>query len=140
MKMRKTDVHRQARGIGSVSPRPVLVAIGTMCAPVHTAHADILADAYYDRQRDQLQVTMLYRGSNSRHHFSLKWGPCHQRPDGKASSVSVQVLDDQWQDIEQRDYTKTTRFSLATLACRPAYLTLHTPPHFYYEVFIPAVH
>lgn len=134
-------IHEEGRSLRrGVCARLVLAAIANLCAVASNAHADILGNAYYDPRRDELVVTMFYRGTNSDHDFSLKWGTCHQSPNGKVSSVSAQVLDDQWQDVEQHDYAKTTRFGLATLTCRPAHVTLHTAPHFFYEVFVPSAH
>jgi hypothetical protein len=49
----------------------------------------------------------------------------------------AEVLDSQWQDTETNNYRKTTRFSLASLDCRPAKLTLRTAPRFYYTLPIP---
>jgi hypothetical protein len=47
--------------------------------------------------------------------------------------IVVEVLDGQWQDEERTDYTKTTRFGLTDLSCRPAALTLRTAPRFFYK-------
>jgi len=47
-------------------------------------------------------------------------------------------LDDQFEDAEQRDFSKTVRFSLAGLPCpRPASVTLRTAPRFFYTLTIP---
>ena len=101
------------------------------------ALADNFSNVHYDARGDQLVVTMLYRGTNPDHTFSVEWGPCK---DGKSGGheIEANVLDSQWQDAAQRTFRKTTRFSLADLNCRPAVLTLRTAPRFYYTVQIPA--
>jgi hypothetical protein len=99
--------------------------------------ADNFANAYYDDRRDQVVVTMIYRGTNPDHVFSLKWGQCKDLGDGTREIVA-EVLDNQWQDAASQDFKKTRRFSLADLQCRPAKLTLRTAPRFYYTLRIPA--
>ena len=102
------------------------------------AHADNFGRVRYDAQADQLVVTMIYRGSNPNHAFSLKWGKCQARQSGDLPGVTVEVLDDQFDDPAQQDYRKTVRFSLAELPCpRPVRLTLRTAPRFFYTLTIP---
>jgi hypothetical protein len=100
--------------------------------------ADNFANVYYDARKDQLVVTMIYRGTNPDHTFSLKWGQCKESGGGGAHEIVAEVLDSQWQDPETQDFKKTTRFSLNNLQCRPAKLTLRTAPRFYYTLQIPA--
>jgi hypothetical protein len=112
---------------------------GLVAALLTTAvRADNFANAYYDARRDQLVVTMTYRGSNPDHTFSLKWGQCKEPADGSAREIVAEVLDSQWQDAATQNFKKTTRFSLADVQCRPAKLTLRTAPRFYYTLQIPA--
>ncbi|MHB8475825.1 MAG: hypothetical protein ACYDBZ_06000 [Steroidobacteraceae bacterium] len=101
-------------------------------------HADTFADAHYDAGKDQIVVTMIYRGTNPDHTFSLKWGRCKQSPDGSAREIVAEVLDSQWQDAETQDFRKTTRISLDNMRCRPAKLTLRSAPRFFYTLQIPA--
>jgi hypothetical protein len=102
------------------------------------ARADSFASAHYDAGKDQLIVTMIYRGTNPDHTFSLKWGQCKESADGSGREIVAEVLDSQWQDVETQDFKKTTRFSLNNLQCRPAKLTLRSAPRFYYTLQIPA--
>lgn len=104
----------------------------------YAAQADNFVGAHYDVKTDVLVVTMRYRGSNPDHGFTVQWGQCKPPESGQGHQLSAVVLDDQWNDAAHSPFTKTTRFSLATVACRPAHVTLHTAPHFYYEVNIPA--
>jgi hypothetical protein len=103
-----------------------------------TVHADNFGEIYYDKKSDQLVVTMLFRGTNPNHKFSLKWGECQADQSGNLPGVTVEVLDDQFDDEEQQDFKKTMRFSLAGLPCRrPASVTLRTAPRFFYTLTIP---
>jgi hypothetical protein len=99
--------------------------------------ADTFANVYYSARKDQLVVTMVYRGTNPDHTFSLKWGQCKDIVEGGGHEIAAEVLDSQWQDVEQSDFKKTTRFSLAGLRCRPAKVTLRSAPRFFYTLQIP---
>lgn len=100
-------------------------------------HADNFSRVYYDAGRDQLVVTMAYRGTNPNHEFALKWGKCRDAQPGSPSEVVAEVLDDQWQDQAKRDFAKTTHFDLTGMPCRPAQVTLRTAPRFHYTLLIP---
>ncbi len=102
------------------------------------AWATRFANVYYDPATDQLVVTMMYSGTNPNHTFSLKWGRCKAANDGGMAQISANVIDSQWQDAEQNDYQKTTRFNLGKLQCRPAKVTLRSAPRFIYILRIPA--
>ena len=102
------------------------------------AHADNFGRVRYDGQTDQLIVTMIYRGSNPNHAFSPKWGKCQAHQSGDLPGVTLEVLDDQFDDPARQDYRKTVRFSLADLPCpRPVRITLQTAPRFFYTLTIP---
>ena len=100
------------------------------------AFADNFGSIVYDRKNDQLVVTMLYRGTNPNHNFSLKWGQCEAQQSGNLPGVTVEVLDDQYEDTEQQDFKKTTHFSLTNLPCRPVIVTLRSAPRFFYTLTI----
>jgi len=103
------------------------------------ARADSFKWARYDPQTDQLVVQMAYRGTRSDHMFHLSWGPCQQLDQEPGMwQVALEVLDDQWNDIATTDYSRTLKFDLSSLRCRPARLTLRTAPRFYYTLTIPA--
>jgi len=99
--------------------------------------ADNFSKAYYDSPTDQLVVSMSYDGTNSQHTFTLQWGQCQDVNGSNQHEVAVRVLDSQWQDAALRPYSKTVRFSLADIPCRPAKVTLSTAPRFTYTVLIP---
>lgn len=102
-----------------------------------TAQADNFVSVRYATRTDELVVTMAYRGTNPDHTFSLKWGHCKEL-EGSGRQIVAEVLDNQWQDVEEHDFKTTTRFSLNDLRCRPAKVTLRTAPRFLYTLQIPA--
>ena len=100
--------------------------------------ADNFAKVRYDRQTDRLVVTMIYRGTNPNHNFSLKWGDCQANQSGNLPGATAEVLDDQYDDTAQQEFTKTVRLSLAGMPCpRPASVSLRTAPRFFYTLTIP---
>ncbi|HMH27715.1 MAG TPA: hypothetical protein VK580_03975 [Steroidobacteraceae bacterium] len=102
------------------------------------ARADNFVKVRYDKRTDRLIVTMVYGGTNPNHHFSLKWGECQANQAGDLSGVTAEVLDDQFEDRAQQDFTKTVHLSLAGMPCpRPASVTLRTAPRFFYTLTIP---
>jgi hypothetical protein len=102
------------------------------------AKADNFGNIRYDKQTDQLVVTMIYRGTNPDHGFSLKWGPCQANQSDNLPGATAEVLDDQYEDAAQEDFSKTVRFSLGDMPCaRPANVTLRTAPRFFYTLTIP---
>jgi hypothetical protein len=112
-----------------------------LCAVARPGFADNFAQAYYDASTDELVVTMRYSGTNPNHKFAIQWGQCSAPKEGSsAQQVDATITDDQWKDAARKPFKKVVRFSLAQLACRPASLTLHTAPRFYYTLQIPAPH
>jgi hypothetical protein len=100
--------------------------------------ADNFGRIHYDKKTDELVVTMIYRGSNPNHTFSLKWGDCQANQTNGLPGVTLEVLDEQFNDVATQDYRTIQRFSLADLPCaRPASVTLRTAPHFFYTLTIP---
>jgi hypothetical protein len=125
-----------ARSIEAGALRVVLLCIAPSLW--HAALADNFTEVRYDAVKDQIVITMVYRGTNPNHTFSLKWGACKDVQSDSVREVAAEVLDSQWQDAAQVTYTKTTRFDLSGLPCRPAKVTLRTAPRFIYTVLIPA--
>jgi hypothetical protein len=114
----------------------ILATAATFFSP--TGKADNFAKIRYDRQTDRLVVTMVYRGTNPNHHFSIKWGPCQANQSGDLPGATAEVLDDQYSDAAEQDFTKTVRFSLAGMPCpRPVSVSLRTAPRFFYTLTIP---
>jgi hypothetical protein len=115
---------------------PMLAAAATFFSL--QGRADNFGGVRFDQQTDRLVVTMIYRGTNPNHHFSLKWGPCQANQSGSLPGATAEVLDDQYDDAAEQDFTKTVRFSLAAMPCpRPASVTLRTAPRFFHTLTIP---
>ena len=113
--------------------------LGCLLATSHPASADNFGPSYYDRATNELVVTMLYGGTNPNHKFTLKWGACQFDDSGRRMPlVNADILDDQFNDTEQQQYTIVTRLSLADMPCpRPASVTVSTAPGFSFELVIP---
>ena len=131
----------QLRVLSAQALRPrarvaISVLIGLMMTA--TARADTFINVRYSAKKDELVITMAYRGTNPWHVFSLNWGPCRDSQPQDGHEVDAEILDSQPQDVEQQDFKKTTRFSLKDMPCRPARLTLRSAPRFVYTVNIPA--
>ena len=101
------------------------------------ANAENFGRVYYDAAADQLVVTMLYRGTNPDHEFSLNWGECNMLPDG-TNEVVAEVIDSQARDAARQDFRKTVHLSLEGMSCRPAKLTLRATPRTYFSLRSPA--
>jgi hypothetical protein len=102
------------------------------------AVADNFGAVRYERETDRLIVTMIYRGTNPNHQFSLKWGKCRANQSGSLPGVMVEILDDQFSDPARQDFRKTMRINLKELPCpRPVSVTLTTAPRFFYTLTIP---
>jgi hypothetical protein len=116
-----------------------LAPLGSVLAMYRPASADNFGPSSYDRATNELVVTMLYGGTNANHKFTLKWGACQFDDSGRRIPwVNADILDDQFNDTEQRQYTIVTRFSLADMPCpRPATVTVSTAPGFSFELVIP---
>lgn len=134
----RRSVDRAGARRAALRPGAILLCGFAVAMSATAVRADTFAGAYYDARGDQIVVTMIYRGTNPNHLFSLKWGQCKEPADGGAREIVAEVLDNQWQDAAARDFRKTTRFSLGNVHCRPAKLTLRTAPRFYYTLQIPA--
>ena len=116
-----------------------LLAITVMM--VTAVQADTFGPVRYDAKKNQIIVTMIYDGTNPNHHFSIRWGRCHKLQDQLQGPprkiINVGILDDQGNDAARKRYTKIVLVSLAGLSCRPATVTLWTPPNQYTRLDIP---
>lgn len=114
----------------------VVAVLSVLAAP--TSLAGTFSSVEYDSKSNELVITMTYQGTNPDHQFSMQWGDCQTVADGgNAHQIVGEVLDSQWNDDAQHTFTKTVRFSLAGLNCRPATVTLRTAPRFEYTLQIP---
>jgi hypothetical protein len=123
----------------TVSMKCLLPLLLASVLAVSDARADNFKSARFDPQRNQLIVEIVYRGTNPDHTFHLNWGECRPLDQERGMwQVAVDVLDDQWSDAALNDYSRTLKFDLSNLRCRPARVTLRTAPRFYYTLTIPA--
>ena len=107
------------------------VLVAGMLLVTGVVRADNFGSVTYDPEHDALVVSMIYRGTNANHTFSLQWGECKQLNPGDVPEISAEVLDSQYEDPAQDPYTVTVTFPLADLTCqRPANVTLRTAPRF----------
>jgi hypothetical protein len=103
-----------------------------------SAHAANFGNVHFDKTTNQLVVTMLYRGTNPNHKFTLKWGDCQANQSGDLPGATAEVLDDQFDDQAQQDFKHIVHFGLEGMPCvRPARVTLRTAPRFFQTVAIP---
>jgi hypothetical protein len=121
---------------GRVSTLALAALAVVMFVRPHAGRADNFQKVSYDPATDELVIVVLYRGTNPDHQFSLKWGPCIDRGNNQHEIVA-ELLDQQFQDPERKDYKKSVRMSLAAMNCRPATATLRTAPRFYYTLTVP---
>jgi len=126
----------RAQGLSHRALRAFVLVVAAVI-PAQITWATTFGDVHYDPNTDQLVVTMIYRGTNPNHVFSLKWGHCKTGPDG-SPQIFANVIDSQWDDAAQNDYQTTTRFNLGKLKCRPVNVTLRSAPRFNYQLQIPA--
>jgi len=115
-----------------------LTGIAGVALLAANARADNFGRVRYNKQSDRLIVTMIYRGTNPNHNFSFKWGQCRANQSGNLPGVTLEVLDDQFDDPAEQDFKKTVQFGLAGMPCpRPAAVTLTTAPRFFYTLTVP---
>jgi len=102
-------------------------------------YADSFSSAYYDGKTNELVVTMVYGGTNPDHQFTIHWDECQTLgDDGDRHQIVGTVTDSEWNDADTQDtFTKTVRFGLAEVNCRPVTVTLRTAPRFEYTLQVP---
>jgi len=119
-------------------PTAAALAIGVGLAVASTGSlADNFESASYDPATDEIVLVVAYRGTNPGHQFTLQWGDCQVLDDDRRE-IAGELLDQQALDAAREDFTKTLRFSVAGLQCRPAMATIRTAPRFYVTVPLPA--
>ena len=96
----------------------LVLMLAAIAAPAHGAD---ITGAAYERERDELVVDIVYRGTSPNHEFTLQWGACS---DGPPYRTSARLIDTQGRDVAHEEYRVRERFSLAGLQCRPAAVTL----------------
>jgi hypothetical protein len=129
---RDSPAYRVQKTLSGVAPA---VLASVLISPVN---ADTFGGVHYDARTDELVATMIYRGTNPSHTFTLQWGVCPEKADSaNLYEIAADVLDADWNDVASQTFRKTVHFSVANLACRPAEVTLRTAPRFFYTIIVP---
>jgi len=127
-----------AKAQSPVFGRGMAAALCLLATSTSPVWSDTFSAAHYDAKTNELVVTMVYGGSNPDHQFSVQWGECQNAPDGgNMRQIAVEVIDSQWNDVAKQTFTKTVRFSLAGMSCRPATVTLRTAPRYEMTLQVP---
>jgi hypothetical protein len=101
------------------------------------ALAIIVDGLRYDAARDQLVMTIAYRGTNPDHRFSVQWDDC-KRLDDERSQILGLLIDSQPKDLARQEFKTPFKIDLRDFSCRPARVTIRTSAGFFMSVDIPA--
>jgi hypothetical protein len=91
----------------------------------------------YDPGKDQLVLTIVYRGTNPDHQFKVQWDACKKLDDERMQIFGL-LVDSQPDDLARQDFTKPMRIDLRNFSCRPAKVTIRTSAGFFTSVDVPA--
>jgi hypothetical protein len=91
----------------------------------------------YDPSKDQLVMTIVYRGTNPDHRFKVQWDKC-SRLDEERMQILGLLVDDQPNDLARQEFTRPLRIALRDFSCRPAKVTIRTSAGFFTSVDVPA--
>ena len=91
----------------------------------------------YDARKDQLVMTLAYRGTNPDHQFSVQWDACKKLDDERMQIFGL-LVDSQPNDRALQEFTKLKRIDLRDFSCRPSKVTIRTSAGFFTSVDIPA--
>lgn len=91
----------------------------------------------YDPAKDQLVMSITYRGTNPDHRFKVQWETC-KRLDDERQQILGLLVDSQPNDHARQDFTTPMRVDLRDFGCRPAKVTIRTSAGFFASVDVPA--
>jgi hypothetical protein len=91
----------------------------------------------YDPTKDQLVMTIAYRGTNADHQFKVQWEAC-KKLDAERKQILGLLVDSQPNDLARQDFTTPMRIDLRDFSCRPAKVTIRTSAGFFSSVNVPA--
>lgn len=111
-----------------------LLALFCYCAPASAITIDGLA---YEAEKDQLVMTIYYRGTNEDHRFTVQWTECN-RLDDERSQILGLLIDSQPNDLARQEFTQELKVDLAGFTCRPAKVTIRTSAGYFMSVDVPA--
>ena len=119
------------------NPRSAFVLAFVALLAGVVAYAATFASASYNASHNEIVATLNYGGTNPNHQFTAQWGTCQKLGKAGNHQIAVELLDSQWDDIGQQQFTTTVHVSLAGITCRPAAVTLRTAPKYEITVEIP---
>ena len=90
----------------------------------------------YDEAKDQLVMTIGYRGTNPDHKFSVQWSECKRLGDTRSQILGL-LIDSQPDDQARQEFTQEFKVDLSTLTCRPSQVTIRTSAGFFMSVDVP---
>lgn len=91
----------------------------------------------YDPGKDQLVLTIAYRGTNPDHQFTVQWDECTRLNDERMQILGL-LVDSQPDDLARQEFRKPLRIDLRDFSCRPAKVTIRTSAGFFTSVDVPA--
>lgn len=91
----------------------------------------------YDAAKNQLVMTIAYRGTNPDHEFNVQWDACKKLDDERMQILGL-LVDSQPNDRALQEFTKPLRIDLRNFTCRPSKVTIKTSAGFFASVDIPA--
>jgi hypothetical protein len=130
-------VRRLGRALGGRNLHARFREAALCLLAMSAAQAATFSSAHYDPKTNELVVTMIYGGTNPNHQFSVQWGTCRALGNNGNHQIVADVLDSQWDDAAQQQFTTTVHFSLAGVNCLPAAITLRTAPKYEYTLQVP---
>jgi hypothetical protein len=134
----KDIIRRRSLGPGARARLRSRCRAAVLCMlAMSVAQAATFSSAHYDPSTKDLVVTMIYGGTNPNHQFTVQWGNCRPLGNNGNHQIVADVLDSQWDDAAQQQFTVTVRFSLAGVTCLPAAITLRTAPKYEYNLQVP---
>jgi hypothetical protein len=116
------------------SGRLVTCIAALLCfAPAWAISVTVLT---YDASKDQLVMTIAYRGTNADHQFNVQWDKCLRLDDERMQILGL-LIDSQPDDHARQEFTKPLRIDLRDFSCRPSKVTIRTSAGFFTSVDIP---
>ena len=117
----------------TLGPLVACIAALLCFAPAWAISVTVLS---YDASKDQLVMTIAYRGTNADHQFKVQWDACKKLDDERMQILGL-LMDSQPDDLAHQEFTKPLRIDLRDFSCRPAKVTIRTSAGFFTSVDIP---
>src|SRR5687768_9219889 len=112
---RRTHMRRATLGRLVTSLR-IWVACFAALLYVAPAAAVSVTALSYDAGKDQLVLTIAYRGTNPDHKFTVQWDACKKLSDERMQIFGL-LVDSQPDDLARQDFTKPMHIDLRDFSC-----------------------